>query len=1018
MNLTPVDQAFQLIAWLIALIEVIAALYVLVLNAWHTSNRHVSVFLSLSAVSTFALGVMKGAADVGQAAVPTYLMAAAAPASGPWLFLLSLALLKPDRLRGQPRRPWIWWGIFGVGFLPALLVPVDACLGTRLWYTGLEAETYGGGFVPLSTFAAGTLAPLIQGLNMRVVPILAILPPLYVALLDKKARPSTRRLARLLLGADVIIITIQFGLRILLSGGAATLVISTLSALLYTYVAIQQMTSERRTQRGKLQPRLTAVVLTFTVPLLVAVVAFVTARAGMLIEKNALERLTATNRALVSSTSVWLDLNAKALQELASQPDIVSMEPDRQKPFLEAMAAAYPHMYLVSTTDWSGLNVARSDALPPQDYHGELWHTSARNGVPLTYEVFVDQATGQPALVASVPIRRVSGRFSGIVGVAMFASSLTDITQEVQTSKPGETGSAYIVDAHNRVVAHTDPTLSAQLQDFDTYPPVFALRGGTQGSITFTDDKGQRWRAYVDEMDNGWGIVVQQREDELMEPLRVFRRISWVASAISALLLGTIASLTIRQAIRPIGTLTEAATAIAGGDLSHVAPVESEDEIGVLASAFNSMTAQLRELIGSLEQRVADQTRDLEQRAIQLEAAAQVAQRAAAIRDVEQLLEETVHLISDRFGFYHAGIFLLDERGEYAVLQAASSHGGQRMLAREHKLKVGEVGIVGHAAGTGKPRIALDVGADAVFFDNPDLPNTRSEMGLPLKIRDQVIGVLDVQSTEEKAFSDEDVAILQTMADQIAIAIENARLLEETQRALQELQMAYRRYTQESWQEITRHSGRPLGYRYRRMGIEPAVEQSPEARQAWREGHPVVIDEQLEEAKDNGRRDGHTVRAIGADIDRASMAFRNGDVHEHNTISGLAVPMKLRDQIVGVLNLRFEGELASPDTVSLIEEIANRLALALENARLLEETHERAERERITADISAQIRASMDPETILQTAVRGLGAALGTDRAFVQLAVDKRSTDSSDIDPDARTDARSMSATSAASVEE
>jgi len=330
-------------------------------------------------------------------------------------------------------------------------------------------------------------------------------------------------------------------------------------------------------------------------------------------------------------------------------------------------------------------------------------------------------------------------------------------------------------------------------------------------------------------------------------------------------------------------------------------------------------------------------------------------------------LERTVHLISDRFGFYHAGIFLLDERREYAVLQAASSPGGQRMLAREHKLKVGEVGIVGHAAGTGKPRVALDVGADAVFFDNPDLPDTRSEMGLPLTVRGEVIGVLDVQSTEESAFSDEDVSILQTMADQIALAIENARLLGESQRALRELETAYRRYTQESWQEITHRSGRPPGYRYRRLGIEPAQEQTPEARQAWREGRPVVIDTQLE-AQDNG----------------------------HSTVSGLAVPMKLRDQVVGVLNLRFEGEPASTGTVSLIEEIANRLALALENVRLLEETHERAERERITANITTQIRASMDPETILQTAVRELGAALGTDRTFVQLAIDERSSGAAD----------------------
>lgn len=965
MNLTSVHQTFQLIAWFITLIEVIVALYILVLNAWHVSNRHVSVFLLLSAVSTFALGVIKGASDVDQAIIPTYLLASVAPAIGPWMFLLSLALFKSNWMRDRQR--WVWWVVCGITFLPALLVLLDVLVGTRLWYTGLNADTYGGGFASLDTFAAGSLAPLIQGLNMRLMPTLSILPLLYAALLDRKVRPTNRRLARLLLGAQVIAIIIQFSLHNILKGGTATLITTTCFAFLYIYAAFRQMISERRVQKGKLQPRLMALVLISTVPILVAIGAFVSIRAETLIEEYALERLQATNRALASNVSVWLDLNAQALQELASQPDIVSMEPDQQKPLLEAMETAYPHMYLVSTTDWSGLNVARSDNLPLQNYRGELWHTSARNGVPLTYEVFVDQATGRPALVASVPIRRVSGDFSGIVGVVMFASSLSDMAQEVRASRPGETGSVYVIDAQNRVVAHTEQTLSDRLQDFDTYPPVSALRRGTQGLVSFTDEEGQRWQAYVDELDNKWGVVVQQREAELLSQLRIFRRISWAALAFSTVLLGILAALTIRQALRPIGALTQAATAIAEGDLSHVAPVESEDEIGILAHTFNSMTAQLRDLIGSLEQRVAAQTRDLEKRAVQLEAAAEVARVAAAIQDVKELLGETVHLISDRFGFYHAGIFLLDERKEYAVLQAASSQGGQRMLAREHKLKVGEIGIVGHAASTGNPRIALDVGDDAVYFDNPDLPNTRSEMGLPLKVRGQVIGVLDVQSTEERAFSDDDVAILQTMADQIAIAIENARLLEESQQALRELRTAYRRYTQESWQEITQRSGRSPGYRYRRLGIEPAREQTPEARQAWREGRLVVVDTHPE-ATDNG----HT-----------------------STVNGLAVPMKLRDQVVGVLNLRFEGEPASPDTIPLIEEIANRLALALENARLLEETNERAQRERITANITTQIRASMDPETILQTAVRELGAALGADRSFVQLAIDQHSSDSS-----------------------
>jgi GAF domain-containing protein len=173
---------------------------------------------------------------------------------------------------------------------------------------------------------------------------------------------------------------------------------------------------------------------------------------------------------------------------------------------------------------------------------------------------------------------------------------------------------------------------------------------------------------------------------------------------------------------------------------------------------------------------------ETQRRATQLATAAAVARDATAILDVDHLLDETMSLISKQFGFYHAGIFLLDERDEYAVLQAASSEGGRRMLERGHKLRVGEVGIVGYVASTGEPRVALDVGEDTAHFAHPDLPNTRSEMALPLKVQDRVIGVLDVQSTQEAAFSEDDVAVLQTMADQLATAIANARLFEQVQR--------------------------------------------------------------------------------------------------------------------------------------------------------------------------------------------------------------------------------------------
>jgi GAF domain-containing protein len=173
---------------------------------------------------------------------------------------------------------------------------------------------------------------------------------------------------------------------------------------------------------------------------------------------------------------------------------------------------------------------------------------------------------------------------------------------------------------------------------------------------------------------------------------------------------------------------------------------------------------------------------ETQRRATQLATAAAVARDATAILDVDHLLDETMDLISKQFGFYHAGVFLLDERDEYAVLQAASSEGGRRMLERGHKLRVGEIGIVGYVASTGEPRVALDVGEDTAHFAHPDLPNTRSEMALPLKVQDRVIGVLDVQSTQEAAFSEDDVAVLQTMADQLATAIANARLFEQVQR--------------------------------------------------------------------------------------------------------------------------------------------------------------------------------------------------------------------------------------------
>ena len=198
------------------------------------------------------------------------------------------------------------------------------------------------------------------------------------------------------------------------------------------------------------------------------------------------------------------------------------------------------------------------------------------------------------------------------------------------------------------------------------------------------------------------------------------------------------------------------------------------------------LNAQIQRHAGDLEQRVADRTRDLERRTAQLQAAAQVARDATTARDLEDLLNLAVNLIRDRFGFYHAGIFFVDEPREYAVLKAATGEAGEQMLANGHRLAIGKEGIVGHVAASGKPRVALDVDDDVAHWDNPLLPDTRSEMALPLVANEQVIGVLNVQSTEEAAFGDDDVATLQIMADQLAVSIEKVRLFEHIQATLEE----------------------------------------------------------------------------------------------------------------------------------------------------------------------------------------------------------------------------------------
>jgi GAF domain-containing protein/HAMP domain-containing protein len=429
-----------------------------------------------------------------------------------------------------------------------------------------------------------------------------------------------------------------------------------------------------------------------------------------------------------------------------------------------------------------------------------------------------------------------------------------------------------------------------------------------------------------------------------------------LSGIIVLLLTGLLALIFSRRLTRPITRLTEVADRVSAGDLWAQAP-EGLDEIGMLASSFNSMTTELRRTLESLEVRIAERTAELAKaseqmklRANQLQTVAEVAHAVASEQDLDQLLNTVTRLISQRFGFYHVGIFLVDQKKEFAILRAANSEGGQRMLEHGHRLRVGQKGIVGHATGGGEPRIALDVGADAVFFDNPDLPYTRSEMALPLKVGNEVIGALDVQSMEQSAFSKEEVELLSTLADQVAVAIQTVRLYTETRKTLVELQSMHKQYLQKEWQQEAIEQNR-AGFEYSSGEIMPLA--YTEFSEKWTDvsvTEPVIIQP---DAIDNTSR--------------------------------LLTPIIVRGQVIGMLDLGEPVEQGgwTQDHTTLIQSVADQIGIALENARLLGQSMRRAEREHLVTEITAQMRSSNDPNAILHTAVQELKKALGANQARV-----------------------------------
>jgi len=362
----------------------------------------------------------------------------------------------------------------------------------------------------------------------------------------------------------------------------------------------------------------------------------------------------------------------------------------------------------------------------------------------------------------------------------------------------------------------------------------------------------------------------------------------------------------------------------------------------LFGDSLNRALEQARQLAARLEEQIRqrqdmnlqleDKNRQLvalaenqQRRAVQLQLAADVSRAITQVVEPEELLVRVVDLIRERFDFYYVGLFLLDDAGRQAVLRAGTGEAGRIMLERQHRLEAGGLSMVGWVSANRKARIALDVGQEAVRFANPLLPDTHSEMALPLLVGERVLGVLDVQSKLESAFSEEDVTVLQGVADQVGVALENARLFQQTRAALIQLEATNRLMVRQSWQSYTGRAGARRAVH--QPGGEPAQEAEP-----------------------------------------------------------LALPLELRGEQIGRVLVRRAGERAwTREELDTLQTIVTQTALAADNARLFEESQRLAARERTINEITARIRGSVTLEGILNSAIREISQATGAQYAAIKL---------------------------------
>ena len=378
----------------------------------------------------------------------------------------------------------------------------------------------------------------------------------------------------------------------------------------------------------------------------------------------------------------------------------------------------------------------------------------------------------------------------------------------------------------------------------------------------------------------------------------------------------------------------------------------SPEELQKRIDYYQERDTLLANQAAELEVKVAERTRALE-------ASTKVSHQLTTILDIDELLQQVVTVIQTTFHYYHVHIYLFDENNTELIMHEGTGTVGQQLKARGHRLKLGQ-GIVGKVARSDQPILVEDVAAYPDFVGNPLLPKTQAELAVPVRKGNRVLGVLDIQSEKLDDFSQEDTALMQSIADQVAVAIDNARLFQEMENAVVEIEALNRRLTREAWSHID-NKVEATGYTFTKSGTIPfPVAWIPEMAQA-------VQQKGLAQRSTKG----------------------NGHARDE-ALNSVAVPLILRDEVIGVIGLeRPIDRQWSEDELTALQVVAEQVALALDAARLARETERSAWRDRVVSESTAEVWSSAKINEVMKAAVTQLGNKLGASEVIIRLGIDK-----------------------------